>query len=257
MSPSTRRRTDESGSSGFTVERVLRRAPPNRLNESLTHATPTDPVRGHSRTRPRELCVSPSPGPSTDGPRRSIGSFAQVRGGIPYPELIESEPKKPLRVFLSSDLRSQLGCRRAQLVQCQSASRSPPSQNAGYDRPALVLGDGGHDPNHGGAILPDHALHRRGGRGSSQDRLVRAHPWWRPVHRDVPLAVGNGTATFDSRQRLGTVPFVPRDHAAFAPGWPPRRLPLAPRVADQAGREGVRARVFSIVPPSRRFKTTC
>jgi enterochelin esterase-like enzyme len=34
-----------------------------------------------------------------------VGSFAQIRGGNRYPELIEDMPKKPLRVFLQASTR--------------------------------------------------------------------------------------------------------------------------------------------------------
>ncbi|MBA2476717.1 MAG: esterase family protein, partial [Actinobacteria bacterium] len=83
-----------------------------------------------------------------------LGSFAQIRGGNRYPELIEDTPRKPLRVFLQAATRdvnwdaAELNWFSANLrVAAALAER-------GYDL-RLVLGDGGHDPNHGGAILPD------------------------------------------------------------------------------------------------------
>jgi enterochelin esterase family protein len=83
-----------------------------------------------------------------------LGSFAQLSGGNRYPELIQETPKKPLRVFLQAatgDLNwdaPELNWFSANLrVAAALAER-------GYDL-RLVLGDGGHDPNHGGAILPD------------------------------------------------------------------------------------------------------
>jgi enterochelin esterase family protein len=83
-----------------------------------------------------------------------VGSFAQLRGGNPYPELIRATPPKPLRVFLRASKRD-LGFDRPELnwfsanlqVAAALAERA-------YDL-RLVLGDGGHGPNHGGAILPD------------------------------------------------------------------------------------------------------
>ncbi len=92
-----------------------------------------------------------------DGFRRVLGffsSFAQLRGGNPYPELIRDTPRKPLRVFLQAATRD---------LNWDAAEHNWLSANlrvaaalaeAGYDF-RLVLGDGGHDPNHGGAILPD------------------------------------------------------------------------------------------------------
>jgi enterochelin esterase-like enzyme len=83
-----------------------------------------------------------------------LGSFAQIPGGNPYPRLIRETPKKPLRVFLQTGTRD-LNWEAADfnwfsanlLVAAALAER-------GYDL-RLVLGDGGHDPNHAGAILPD------------------------------------------------------------------------------------------------------
>jgi enterochelin esterase-like enzyme len=83
----------------------------------------------------------------------SLGSFAQIRGGNRYPELIQETEKKPLRVFLHAASRDlNWGPDRnwfsANLrVAAALAER-------GYDL-RLVLGDGGHDLNHGGVILPD------------------------------------------------------------------------------------------------------
>jgi enterochelin esterase family protein len=83
-----------------------------------------------------------------------LGSFAQIPGGNPYPTLIQETPKKPLRVFLEANTRdanwdsADLNWFSANLrVAAALAERA-------YDL-RLVLGDGGHDPNHCGAILPD------------------------------------------------------------------------------------------------------
>ena len=83
-----------------------------------------------------------------------LGSFAQIPGGNPYPELIQDTPKKPLRVFLQAATRdlnwdaSESNWLGANLRVAASLAER------GYDL-RLILGDGGHDPNHGGAILPD------------------------------------------------------------------------------------------------------
>jgi enterochelin esterase-like enzyme len=83
-----------------------------------------------------------------------LGSFAQLQGGNRYPELIQDTPQKPLRVFLQAATRDlnwdapEFNWFSANLhVAAALAER-------GYDL-RLVLGDGGHDPNHAGAILPD------------------------------------------------------------------------------------------------------
>jgi enterochelin esterase-like enzyme len=83
-----------------------------------------------------------------------LGSFAQLRGGNGYPELIQATPKKPLRVFLQAASRD-LGWNAAELNWFSANLRVAAAlAERGYDL-RLVLGDGGHDPNHGGAILPD------------------------------------------------------------------------------------------------------
>jgi enterochelin esterase family protein len=83
-----------------------------------------------------------------------LGSFAQMDGGNPYPELIRETPNKPLRIFLQAATRDLYwnepefnGFSTNLRVAAALAER-------GYDF-RLVLGDGGHSPNHGGAILPD------------------------------------------------------------------------------------------------------
>lgn len=83
-----------------------------------------------------------------------VASFAQIPGGNPYPSLIRSTPAKPLRVFLQAN-RFDLNHDEPELnwysnnllVDAALAER-------GYDH-RLVLGDGGHSPNHGGVILPE------------------------------------------------------------------------------------------------------
>ena len=83
-----------------------------------------------------------------------LGSFAQIRGGNPYPELIHETPKKPLRVFLQAASRD-LNWDAAEFNWFSANLRVAAAlAERGYDH-RLVLGDGGHDTNHGGAILPD------------------------------------------------------------------------------------------------------
>ena len=83
-----------------------------------------------------------------------LGSFAQIRGGNRYPELIQDTPKKPLRVFLQGATRD-LNWDAAEFNWLSANLRVAAAlAERGYDF-RLVLGDGGHDTNHGGAILPD------------------------------------------------------------------------------------------------------
>jgi enterochelin esterase-like enzyme len=83
-----------------------------------------------------------------------LGSFAQMRGGNPYLDLIRDAPTKPLRIFLQAATRD-LNWDAAELNWFGTNLRVAAAlAERGYDV-RLVLGDGGHDPNHGGAILPD------------------------------------------------------------------------------------------------------
>jgi enterochelin esterase family protein len=83
-----------------------------------------------------------------------LGSFAQIRGGNRYPELIQDTPNKPLRVFLQAATRD-LNWDAADLNWFSANLRVAAAlAERGYDF-RLVLGDGGHSPNHGGAVLPD------------------------------------------------------------------------------------------------------
>ncbi len=83
-----------------------------------------------------------------------VGSFAQIRGGNRYPELIQATPLKPLRVFLQAATRD-LNWDAAEFNWFSANLRVAAAlAERGYDL-RFVLGDGGHDPNHGGTILPD------------------------------------------------------------------------------------------------------
>ena len=83
-----------------------------------------------------------------------LGSFAQMPGGNPYPKVIHDAPGKPLRVFLQAATRD-LNWNAAELNWFSANLRVAAAlAERGYDL-RLVLGDGGHDLNHCGAILPD------------------------------------------------------------------------------------------------------
>jgi enterochelin esterase-like enzyme len=86
-----------------------------------------------------------------------VGSFANIRGGDAYPGMIRkvSEPKRPMRVFLQdgeNDLDNQFGnwplCNKQMFAALKFR---------GYDV-KFEFGQGAHNGNHGGAILPD-SLH--------------------------------------------------------------------------------------------------
>lgn len=82
-----------------------------------------------------------------------IGSYTNIRGGYAYPGIVrQTKPAKPLRVFLQegvNDLDNLHG--NWPLANRELAAALA---FAGYDH-RLVLGDGGHSAQHGGAIFAD------------------------------------------------------------------------------------------------------
>ncbi len=81
-----------------------------------------------------------------------VGSFTNIRGGHVYPALIRKTASKPIRVFLqdgSQDLDNEHGSWWLSNLQMEAALKF-----AKYDH-QFVGGEGGHDGNHGGAILPE------------------------------------------------------------------------------------------------------
>ncbi|NUT33325.1 MAG: esterase family protein [Hamadaea sp.] len=89
--------------------------------------------------------------------RRVIGclsSFAQMPEGNPYPDLISSVPRKPLRIFLQAGHRDLQWNEPEWNWLAHNLRVAAALAEAGYDF-RLVLGDGGHSPNHGGVLLPD------------------------------------------------------------------------------------------------------
>lgn len=89
--------------------------------------------------------------------RRVIGflsSFVQMPGGNPYPELIPGVPRKPLRVFLQAGHRDLHWNEPEWNWLAGNLRVGAALAESGYDF-RLVLGDGGHSPNHGGVLLPD------------------------------------------------------------------------------------------------------
>ncbi|MFG1609999.1 alpha/beta hydrolase [Actinoplanes sp. NPDC049265] len=83
-----------------------------------------------------------------------LSSFVQMPAGNPYPELIPSVPRKPLRIFMQAGHRD-LGWNEPDRNWLAANLRVAAAlAEAGYDF-RLVLGDGGHSPNHTGVLLPD------------------------------------------------------------------------------------------------------
>jgi enterochelin esterase family protein len=83
-----------------------------------------------------------------------LGSFAQMPGGNPYPAAIRDEPAKPLRIFMQAGTRDLNWNEPERNWFSNNLKVAAALAEAGYDH-RLVLGDGGHSPNHGGVLLPD------------------------------------------------------------------------------------------------------
>ncbi|MFE2351632.1 alpha/beta hydrolase [Kitasatospora cineracea] len=83
-----------------------------------------------------------------------LSSFTQMPGGNPYPELIPTAARKPLRIFMQAGHRD-LNWNAPQWNWLANNLRVAAAlAESDYDF-RLVLGDGGHNPNHGGVLLPD------------------------------------------------------------------------------------------------------
>jgi enterochelin esterase family protein len=81
-----------------------------------------------------------------------VGSFTDIRGGHVYPALIRKSVSKPIRVFLQdgrNDLDNEFGNWPLANQQMDNSLKFKK-----YDC-QFVFGDGAHNGNHGGAILPD------------------------------------------------------------------------------------------------------
>lgn len=82
----------------------------------------------------------------------SIGSFIAIRGGDIQPDRIRKNAKKPLRVFIHDD-EHNLNNRHGDLVLANKMMASA-LEYRGYDY-KYVLGRGGHNYEHVGAVLPE------------------------------------------------------------------------------------------------------
>ncbi|WP_292715721.1 hypothetical protein [Microbacterium sp. 13-71-7] len=92
-----------------------------------------------------------------DSLRRVIAfnpSFAQMPDGNPYPARIADEDRRPLRVFLHAAQRDLQWNEAESNWFAESLETAAALARHGYDL-RLVVGDGGHSPNHGGVLLPD------------------------------------------------------------------------------------------------------
>jgi enterochelin esterase family protein len=81
-------------------------------------------------------------------------SFAQMPGGNPYPALLAAEAHRPTRVFLHAAHRDLHWDEPDRNWFAESLDTASALARASWDF-RLVVGDGGHAPNHGGVLLPD------------------------------------------------------------------------------------------------------
>jgi enterochelin esterase family protein len=82
------------------------------------------------------------------------GSFVQMPGGNPYPELIPSRPRMPLRIWLQASTRDLNWDAPEYNWFSSNLQVAAALAERGYDF-RLVVGDGSHDGNHGGVLFPD------------------------------------------------------------------------------------------------------
>lgn len=83
-----------------------------------------------------------------------LSSFSQMPGGNPYPKLLATIPAKQLRIFMQAGHRDDGWNQPEMNWLAENLEVAAALARAGYDF-RLVLGDGGHSPNHGGVVLPD------------------------------------------------------------------------------------------------------
>lgn len=83
-----------------------------------------------------------------------LSSFVQMPTGNPYPQLIRDTLGRPLRVFLQAGHRDINWNEPEDNWFASNLRIAAALAEAGYDF-RLVLGDGGHHPNHPGVLLPD------------------------------------------------------------------------------------------------------
>ncbi|CAD5141133.1 alpha/beta hydrolase-fold protein [Microbacterium sp. NRRL B-14842] len=81
-------------------------------------------------------------------------SFAQMPGGNPYPHLLTQFEARATRVFLHAAHRDLNWNSTTDNWFAEGLETGAALARAGYDF-RLVVGDGGHSPNHGGVLLPD------------------------------------------------------------------------------------------------------
>jgi enterochelin esterase family protein len=84
-----------------------------------------------------------------------VGSFAAIRGGDKYPDIIMAEKeKKPIRIFMQDGAEDNRSHRPGWNWVIGNWKMAIAFEDKGYDY-KYVFGEGAHNGNHGGVILPD------------------------------------------------------------------------------------------------------
>ena len=83
-----------------------------------------------------------------------VGAFAQLEGGNRYLDLIPQTPARPLRIFLHTVTRDLNWDRPRYNSFSENLRMAAALAERGYDF-RFVLGDGEHNGNHDGVVLPD------------------------------------------------------------------------------------------------------
>ncbi|MCW4459199.1 esterase family protein [Microbacterium sp. MPKO10] len=83
-----------------------------------------------------------------------LASFPQMPGGNPYPVLIPREDRRDVRFFMQTAQHDlNWGCHDDNWF-AENLKVAAALDQSGHDL-RLVVGQGGHSPNHGGVLLPD------------------------------------------------------------------------------------------------------
>ncbi|MDX1951538.1 MAG: alpha/beta hydrolase-fold protein [Verrucomicrobiota bacterium] len=83
-----------------------------------------------------------------------VGSFTNIRGGHKYPEIVRNAEPKPLRIFLQDGADDNRSRRPGWNWVIGNLNMAAALEEKDYDY-KFVFGEGGHNGNHGGVILPD------------------------------------------------------------------------------------------------------
>ncbi|WP_149275187.1 cupin domain-containing protein [Pareuzebyella sediminis] len=114
-----------------------------------------------------------------------IGSFTNIRGGHAYPSMIRKNDKKNIKVFLqdgNNDLNNVYGNWWLANLQMESALKF---KEYNY---RFIAGEGGHNGNHAGAILPESLTWLWG--DVVENRVAEGVYTISPEKKDTPILAG-------------------------------------------------------------------